>query len=328
MRKSTVWILCVCSTLILVPLAFALIIVPIASHKIEKFVQRKVHAQCAHCQVSIARTTLWWPSLSFHQVRITLGRKGGQYCEIKTPRVSLFPQLQTLLGGDLHFNEIVVETPEIFFYDGDQRTVENKTAGKSVAPKIDALEIEDGQFTYIRDTKGTHAVLTVHKIAAAMRLRPGELSAHAQMQVGHSGVSKLQVHARFGGRPLEIATKLQVEEQNLADLSRFFEPNAGVKLAGILLSGYALSDSIGDKLHATLWAQYRDFAIHVNKMYDRNELQTFFTNLGIAVAARSSNVENARPPKGESVDIKREQPESVVAFILRGLKEAALKVSL
>ena len=47
---------------------------------------------------------------------------------------------------------------------------------------------------------------------------------------------------------LKMRTELFVQNLNLEDLSRFFEPNAGVKLKGTLVSGKSVSHLNGIKL--------------------------------------------------------------------------------
>ena len=83
----------------------------------------------------------------------------------------------------------------------------------------------------------------------------------------------------------------------------------------------------GNRVSTLLLAGFKDFKLNVNPMYDRNDIQTFFTNLAAAIALKEKNVDQPREEKVEAVDAEREPGESIVSFILRSWKLAALKVA-
>jgi hypothetical protein len=176
--------------------------------------------------------------------------------------------------------------------------------------------------------KGTHAVFTVHGLNGEIDPNPDRAVANVRGLIGPGGEFQIRVVSPYGVKPLEIDTEIFVKRLNLEDLSVFFKPNAGVELWGTLEKGHARSKMTGPALKSTLFAEYKDFKLRVDKMYDRNEAQTFFTNLGAAIAMRGENRDEPAEDKRKTVESRRERGESLVSFILRGLKEASLAVAL
>ena len=121
---------------------------------------------------------------------------------------------------------------------------------------------------------------------------------------------------------------MSVADQNLGALTDFFKPNAGVELTGTLVKGHSVSKLKGAELTTSLYADYKDFKLKVDKMYDRNEVQTFFTNLGTSIAVREKNHSAPAEEKMKTVESKRKGGESIVSFMLEGLKQASLAVAL
>lgn len=267
-----------------------------------------------------------------HELQILAGQEGEQRLRAQIPRVVLWPRWSKLVIGTISLNRALIERPEIQFFDGPNKSAkksETRTESTQADPseRLSRIQIVGGSFKYIRDVKGTHAELYVHKINARLEIESAVVHGFASAQFGKSGSFDLWVTTSYS-KPLEIDVELKARDQNLEDLSRFFEPNAGVKLEGLLLSGHATAKLRDRHVSATLQADYKDFKLRVNPMYDRNEIQAFFTNLGVAIAVRKKNVDKSKSEKTEAVEIDREKDESIVSFILRGWRDAALKLAI
>jgi len=275
--------------------------------------------------------SLSWDGLGIADLSLAGGKASAERVEFQVRKITISPVISSLFGDTTRLHGITLDHPEVIFIDG-----ENKSSSKSSSaldPEGMGIEIEnifllEGKFTYIRNVKKTHAVLIIHGITGDIDPDPAGASARVNAQIGGQGSIELRVLSPYAKKPLEVDTEIQVLDQDLVALSEFFKPNAGVELTGVLTNGHAYGKMRGSHLTSSLRAEYKDFKLRVDKMYDRNDAQTFFTNLGAAIAMRSKNKSLTQDRKTAAVELNRDGGESLVSFILRGLKEAALKVAL
>jgi hypothetical protein len=300
---------------------------------IEQRVADAVRQRCKSCEIRLGRIGLSWRGITLDNVQFSGGPSGGQRVEVHAPRIVLRPRLSTIFNGHPALRSVSLFGPTVTFWDGD-KVKRSALKTSQVEPLVwpEDLQfstiISDGVFNYVRDVKNTHAELVIHQITAELIPSREHLMARATAQFGKSGHVELITSIPLLHQTLVVETEMKVKDQNLQDLSAFFQPNAGVKLDGVLTSGHAITKLKGSHLSASLWAEYKAFNLSVNKMYDRNDVQTFFTNLGAAIAMREKNINASNETKASAVELERESNESIVSFILRGLKEAALKVTL
>jgi hypothetical protein len=303
--------------------------------------EKQVNEQCdSRCEFHLADLRLNWlhpGELVLENLRLHGGRGSGQEIDVRIPQLGFRVQLLALLDNQVRFGRIQAFSPQFVFYDLEHpaRTPGNENYLRGLPDiEIETVQVKDGDFTYVRDVKGTHAVFHVHQISLASgalgsspRLKDAPLQVEAAAQVESSGHVDLHVETYALRRPLQMDIDLKVKAQNLADLSRFFKPNAGVELNGILLSGHGVEHLHGRELRASLQAEYQDFTLKVDPMYDRSEVTAFFTNLGAGLALKKHNREASQADQTRAVHLARQPTESIVSFLLRGLKESSLDVA-
>lgn len=314
---------------VFVLLALIVISISISAPWAEEQIKKAVHEACDTCEFSMGEAQLSWRGLAIHDVKLSGGEKGAQRIEAKIRVLRILPKILPLFKKEILIRSITVYEPHVVFSEGEKPSPRQKQGGADDLPKIEIehVAIYDGKFNYIRDVKGTHAVLNIHKIIGKAEFENSVAKARFSAQFGNTGEFDLLVSTPIFEKPLHIDTELNVRDQNLDDLTAFFKPNAGVELKGILVKAHSIAKMRGKKLNATVTAEYKDFSVRVDKMYDRSELQAFFTNLGASLAIAKEN-EDAKPKdRTKTVDIEREAGESIVHFILRGLKEASLDVA-
>jgi hypothetical protein len=305
-------VVCVVSLVVLLGTIFIPKLVPWAENQVRAAVRR----DCKSCDFSMGPVTLAWKGLALGDIWLAGGHKDSQRVEFKVRRIVISPVWTSLLG--------------------DHPVIENKSHGRPESAletdksdvTVNTIFVEDGNFSYVRDLIGTHAVFKVHDINGDIEPNPEGAIARIRAQVGGSGNLNLRVSSPYGKQPLALDADMSVDEQSLATLSEFFKPNAGVELTGTLVKGHSLSKLRGAELTTSLYADYKDFKLKLDKMYDHNTVQTFFTNLGTTIAMREKNQSAPTDEKMTTVRSKREKGESLVSFMLRGLKEASLDVNL
>ena len=329
MRKLFIYTLIVVVALVIV----GLIAWPILKPKVATWVEHKIQEQlaehCPKCEFSMEGLELEWFGLGLQKVKFKSSKHRGQWLETENEAVVIYPSARLLLKGRLKIDSIYLNKPKITFNDqftGGKSNSKN-TLSASIMDQLPLVDINDGALTYIRDLNGTHAVLTVQKIQAQVTPLLDHLDAHFAGQVGHSGQFDLSIKAFVLNEPIRITSDMRAEGQNLADLNVFFEPNAGVIMKGQLLKGHALTKMRGDELETNLGIEFKDFKLEVKQMYDRDEVQTFLTNLAANIALRQKNHDDPEADKTSTVHLKREDGESLVSFILRSWKESALQVA-
>lgn len=294
---------------------------------IERPIQERLKEHCATCEFHTSGVELTASGFKLLNVRFTAGKKGGQRVEIEIPAIKLHPNWKTLIPGPIKINEIGLVQPLVTFLDqGDSKSKDGQES-HFLIPALPALKIVDGRFLYIRDVSGTHAEFILHKINADIQTEVNRAYADVSAQIGTKGRIDLAIDSTTKNNDLVIHVDMKAKDQDFKDLSRFFEPNAGVKLEGTLTAGHAISKLVNRKVSTTLLAEFKDFKLEVNKMYDRNDIQTFFTNLAAAVGLREKNINRPREDKIESVEAEREPGESIVSLILRSWKLAALEIA-
>lgn len=298
---------------------------------IRERLQNDVAQACATCELVIGDLGLsaWSPgSVVARDLRFRAGSPGGQEVKAQVRELVVRPYWRALLKGNVLIDELIVLAPDVTFLDGDKRAPGKAGSGGLPNFAILATRIEDGRFTYVRDHKGTHAVLRIGNID----LRAGSISRSdvpteftAKAQIEGSGAIDLRVAIEWR-EPLRLETDVRVRDQGLPELSRFFKPNAGVDLQGTLVRGHARGHLNGRRLRTNVRAVYKDFALKVDATYDRSEVVAFFTNLGAAIALQDENLDDAPEDQARTVETERKDDESIVAFLLRGMKEASLKI--
>lgn len=294
----------------------------------EREIRDAVHRECPSCEFGMGGVTAWFDGLSVSDLHLAGGERGGQWVDFKARRITFSVDYTSLMSDAPRLKGVTLDHPDITFYDGEKSSQRSSGSLDSDKIIINAIFFFGGKFTYVRDVKGTHAVLVIDSIDGDIDPNPDRAIADVRAKIGSDGGFNLRVISPYNKRPLQIDTELEVKDQSLEALSEFFKPNAGVELIGTITKGHARTRLRGDHVSAALFAEYKDFKLRVNKMYDRNSVQTFFTNLGAAIAMREKNKNASAKDKESSVDLTREKGESIVSFILRGLKEAALKVAI
>ena len=359
MKSMPRWWILVCIGCTLVGVIALVILNLTVNPYVKRRLESSVRENCATCTLDIGdlQVSLLNPGdFLLHEVRFSSGTRGAFETAVRASSIAVHLSLKPLWDRHVNVTQIVSSGLEVTLLDGDKKPPPaEKTTTRGASGKVDESEpsgqtedsarapytftiqnsiVHHGTLSYTRNHMGTSAHLRVQKIEIELGalgngkdLKDEPVKGHGEAQVEKSGLVELHVSTYLFRKPLYVDVELFTNDQDLADLTPFFKENAGVNLEGILMKGHGKVKVRGPHLTATLLAEYRGLNIKLDKMYDRNEITAFFMNLGTAVAMGEKNVGKPKSDRQREVELEREEKESIVSFILRGLKEAALKVA-
>ncbi len=300
-------------------------------------IQEAIATECPTCHFQSENTEISLfssPHLKFSKITFVTKKPQGTNVDVQIDQLEAQLEFTPLLSHEIIFDLIEVEKPTIVLIDNDTLSPPSeKTDSSSWFFQVSKTNIKNGRFKYERDTHGTHANLKIHKINAELEAIDSTLNlkqpllARLSGQIEKSGNIDLNVSMKSLKKPLMIDVDLKAENQNLEDLTPFFEENAGVILNGTLIRGRSVAKMRHDSVSATVSAEYQDLTVALVKNYVRNEVSVFFSNLAANVVMAKKNQDKSLKDQTSEVTALPQAGESIVGFFLRGMKEAALKVT-
>lgn len=298
----------------------------------------EVRKNCGTCELSLSGVdiSLLPPALSGRNAVFIGGTPNATVVRAKAKRVyvpvSFFPLFKSRFRvGLVEIEELSVEATE-----GDLQvpsSVEDISA-RPLDLEIEGIEVKKGSFAYVREHAGRKGRLEVSDINAAVgpvgtseRLRDKDVAASADGLLEHSGQFNLQVRARIFAKAPDVDVKLRIAGQDLAALNAFFKPNDGVQLKGLIIDGRSSVAIRGTKLKASTYVRYRGLKVRMKENEERSALSAFFQTFLASVTMRKQNADSGNYDRTGEVELERKPKETVISFALRGMKEAAMKVS-
>jgi len=331
---------------ILIALVVVLMMLIISTQVILQRVIRRQFAafikeSCGRCTLSLDRVHLSVVPFSviLEGVRLAGGDPKATRVDAEVERIVARSTFRSLVSGKLHFKGIQIRAPHVVVTEGDLPSPppgpEEGTRGIYV---IDGMQIVNGRFTYIRvfgvGKEAREAILHVKDIQGNVgmlgntpQLRGQMVRGQAKGHLENSGEFLLTVGTVLFSKVLQVDVDLQMVEQNLADISPFFQTSDGIRITGKLNKGQSSNKIRGENLTGWVQAQYRGLDIQFEKTKSRGEVLSFFNNLIKSMKLHSSTVGKKPTDQIQSVQLQREEGETLLHFILRGMKDAALKVA-
>lgn len=302
----------------------------------KKIVRRALAKQCSTCRFELdtMRLRVVPPSLVISDVVFDLGNPESLQVSVKAESVEASISPLRLLRKVLRFGQIKVVGPEVRVIEGDvDEPMDTGDAGPGGDAEVEGIEVQNGAFTYTRRHHGRDASISLHGISAEVgafgsteELRKKRANGWAKGQLESSGHFELSVESTLFAEETDIDIDLLVAHQKLSDVNRYFVEGEGVELAGVLEEGHGKVAVRGKKADSWVYAKYRDLGFDVKATEDRSALTAFFTNLLSSLVTRKDNREKDWLDRTETESIEREPDESLMKFLLRSLKQAALHI--
>jgi len=309
---------------------------------IPKIIQHRlisaVEESCASCRLSIGHTrlSLFPTTLSLEEIQFSGGNPDATAVKADIGRFSTGFSLRHLWSREFELSDTQVERPNVDVIEGDLSSP-SSPHNNSPGPKfvIEGIKISSGTFSYTRVYGKRRAELHTKNLNGSIGQMGSIPSFHDMISHGeitgrleNSGEFRLTVATPLFAKDLSVDVSLKLLNQNLADLTPFFEVDSGLALSGLLIRGDSLIQIRDNSLHGWVMVQYRDLKIKLEKTKDRSALSAFFSSLISSAKTVSSNVNHDHKKQIESVDLqKKEHDNTVIKFILHGLRDAALMVT-
>lgn len=312
------------------------------------FIKRALLAQvkntCEDCSLSIDHSALnLLPfEVTFDHVRFTAGNPLITRYEAHAARIVARISPSRLFVRELILQPLRLEGLEVTITEGDLPSTPTPDDGKAPPSawtySLDGAQISDAKFTYVRisgNGRATRrALLNLKNIQADIEglgtipaLKAKIASAKLSGRLENSGEFRLAIATSLFTPGLSVDIDLRISDQNLADLNPYFEVNDGIKFTGSLQQSHA-SIAIREKnLKAEVAVKYLGLNLEFEKTPERGASETFFSNLAKSLKLDKSSIGETPKERTRTVELQRESKETLLHFIFRGLKDAALKVA-
>lgn len=292
---------------------------------------------CKTCGLSLNRVQISLAplALSSRGVSFSWGEPGATVIKLEAERVYVPFSLVPLFKNRLRAGRIEIKRPVVTVTEGD---LSSSSAGKAGArhPDIEiaGIEVKQGSLVYLREHPGRTGSLRVSGISAtagpagsSARLRGKEAEVSAAGLLAGSGKFRLKVRARLFAEAPDADVELNLAEQDLSALNPLFGPTDGIKLRGQLIEARCSAAIRGAGLKTSVYARYRGLRIKIKKNDERSALSAFFQTLLAPLMAGKQNADGGHYDRLGTAELERKPGETLVSFTLRGMKEAALRVS-
>lgn len=311
---------------------FVLIKQAIAPWAARRWLLSSLHKACKSCELSLSSVNVHFFPLALSSKNVRFQQGDPRFTAFRVDVESIF------LPFDHHryMGQVRVEKPRVEITDGDFHYPLEKT-NESVPPpdfRVAGVKISDGSFTYIHQHLARKAVISVSHIYAEVSAFGGspdlvdkEVESTASGVLENSGKFHLYLGSPIFAKKQKIDVCLEMAKQNIAALNRFFVPNDGIEVGGELVEGKSQVSVRGTNLKATVYASYQNLNLMLKKNEERSLASAMLLNFVESLVIRRKNIKSPNYVRQSEVALAQQPQESIVSFILRGMKEAAIKVS-
>lgn len=330
---------------ILIGLAVLLLLIICTQMIVTRAIRRQLisffNESCGSCTLSLDRIRLSVLPFSviLEGVRLSGGDPKTTKVDAEVERIVARTSFRNLISRSLHFKGIQIHAPHIVVTEGDLPVPSSgPEEGTRRVCIIEGIDVIAGRFTYIRvfgsGKEARKAILHVKDVQASVgelgttpQLRDRMARGQAKGRLENSGGFILTVEAAPFSRGLKVDVDLQMSEQNLEDMSSFFQTTDGIRLAGKLHKGRSLIKVREKKLTGWVQVEYDGLDVQVEESKSRGKISAFFSNLVNFIKLHPSSVGKKPIDQTRDIELIREPRETLIHFILRGMREGALKVA-
>lgn len=323
--------------LVLIVLGSLLLFSSLIAPKILKSQLQEIVANCSTCVLRVSDISVSFLSgeLQLRNIQFTQGDPLFTEISVEIPVVTIQFSVTSLFSKQLNLASIQVESPIVVLTEGDGVYPENQESSSSQTWIISAkdLKISNGIFNYIREYPNNKSAL-IHIAKIQGQIGPWcsakeDLITEAIVdgELEESGKFLLNIQTPLFASKNNIKVDLNIEGLNLSDLNQYFLPSEGIELKGRLLHGSSSVSIREENLKAWVTAKYEHLDIDFKKTKKRTAWITFLSNLAESLKMPEANISDKTKDQTRGVTLIRKPRESIVSFILRGMKDSALRVA-
>ncbi|RZA09217.1 MAG: hypothetical protein EOP11_02375 [Proteobacteria bacterium] len=281
------------------------------------------------CERHLDSIGIWPNGITLRGFSLKSGDAKTERWELTADAIKLKPYWLKLLFGRPFFRAVQAENLKVEFTEGDGP----KAGAKESPPEfhLDSFSASGASFSYHRAYRGRRGSLSFRDIwleakdlgtDAELIDRPSAVNLKAKME--NSGAVAIGLQAHFFQADPRLTMRLELKNQNLAEVNAYFKPIDEIQLKGMLVEAATETRWMKDTLKSSVALRFRNFGVDFQGGRERSGIAAFFGDLFGRAAFREES--GARYLPGYA-SIERLPKESPVAFALRGLKEAAMKAA-
>jgi hypothetical protein len=320
----------VCALIILIKL----LLPGLAQNKIE----HNFAKLCNGCRIKISSLDIVIFQMAFQVsgVDFKVGQQRHTEVAAKIESVLIPFNLIPLFFKRFSIATIKINNLAVTVIEGDEKNISSAEPLVSYmwGLNIQMIQIANANFKYIRRFSRGDAAISVQKITASVgpidtsnKTENTPTIGKATGQLESSGNFELNVSLPVFAPSQRIFVDLKIAGQRLTDFNAFFNLSDGILLKGILNNGHASVAIADGTQEAWVTAKYDHFDVFYEKYKYRTALTAFFSNLVKLVKLDKSVMDEDIRGQTRGVSLKR-RDESIFHFILRGMRDAALKVAM
>ena len=319
------WVLWLLVLVTLGVLTWAVILLP---PKLSPYLQSRFLESCQNCE-------LRWESLRVRPTGVQLRglhfRSNSTRDTVITADVDvlhLVPTWAALRRGEVDLRSVTAWGAKVEVAEGVR--VDPPSPGGEARFAVRATELHNAHFRYQMRKANKVGAIEIDGIEAKIGawgtlpdLRDRETSAEVKARLEESGKIDLAIQAFVNAPDPQVKVQLALSGFPLARVNGFFDPIEGVRLSGKLARAESQVVVEGKRLRASADLTYEGFDLKFLNNEKRSGLTAFFSN----ILADIKLAETQKTRKRRAIVAERQARESLVSFILRGMKEASLAVA-
>lgn len=301
----------------------------LASPALSRTLMQRAQAACPECEIQWEGLRIRASGLEFTQIHFRTDPAKDTVITADLDRIQLFFSWWKMAAKKIDIDLIRLEKPRVKVKEGTRRDPKSE-GGDAPVFAVHRAELSDGEFTYEKQESSKVGLIRIENIQVALTpignrpdLHDIETKAEVTAKLENSGKIQLEVQALVFAPAPEVKVHLTLTSFPLKKVNTYFHPIDGVLLDGTLSRGESEVEISGPVMKAWTELQYRDFDLKFEKNRSRSGVSAFFSS----IVADVKLSEDRKAARKKSVTGRRKPNESLVSFILRGMKEAALKVA-
>lgn len=234
-----------------------------------------------------------------------------------------------LLSGTPHLRKVTLQAPEVRVSERDGPPGSRPSEDRPPEFYLGEIAIGEGRFIYEKLERGKRGRIQVTDIEGEITDvagGPGSASAwtkgKATGSLEGSGDFTLEIEARPWRVSADPRVRLEIRKFDLSQVNPYFLPIDGVRLSGSVDRGRAEVTVEESRLESSARLQYRGLDLDFRPGSEHGILDALVQDIGADLA-----LADERSSPSPVVKLRRKGRESLISFILRGMKEAALRVA-
>lgn len=300
------------------------------------YLKRKLEAEVKNLEIASLEIGILPLEVRLHGIRLRQGDTRDSAVHVDAAHAEIPVHLSSFTSHEWHFGKIHAVEAHVTLWEGPLHFPEKEEPkGEPFLFDYEGAHIENASFTYRKDFPKGAAYIRFPRVE--VRAEPygnygeaakGPAQASATALFEKSGMVDLKVKAWLFEKGPKVDVALQLQGQNLSEVNEYFEPADGATLEGILLDGKAHVTVEGRRAEGQVETRFKDLKIRFKSYPNkRSGFSAFLNNLGAAIKVKDENIRDKEAAKEKGVVTARHDNESVVSFIIRTMKEAAILIA-